>query len=328
MNGPWVFALSVPAIVAFAAIALLRRSSWSARLADRPNERSLHTVPTPRVGGLGILAGAFPVAAAFADFPLVVMLGCALALAVVSFIDDRKSLPIQVRLPAHAAAAMVALLAIGGPDMRHPVSSVVAAFLGIVAIVWMTNLFNFMDGADGLAGGMAMIGFATLALAAGSADVMPLAFVAGALAAASLGFLGHNFPPARVFLGDAGSVPLGFLAGALGLYGVFAGAWSVAVPLLAFSPFIADATVTLLRRVMRGERFWQAHRGHYYQRLVLARWPRRELALGAYALMAVACASALAAQRSGVNVQFGIILVWVAAYALLFLTIERSKPAA
>jgi UDP-GlcNAc:undecaprenyl-phosphate GlcNAc-1-phosphate transferase len=319
----WPLAIALPALVSFTVIAVLRNSRWAARLADQPNERSLHTIPTPRVGGLGLMAGALPVAAWFADAPLLVLLGCATLLAAVSFIDDRQSLPIEVRLPAHVAAATVAVLAIAAPEGRHFGFGVVEATLAIGALVWMTNLFNFMDGADGLAGGMAVIGFGSLGLAAFNAGAFPLALAAAAIAAASAGFLAHNFPPARVFLGDAGSVPLGFLAGTLGLYGAILGAWPAWFPVVVFSPFIVDASVTLTRRVLRGEPFWRAHRSHYYQRLVLGGWTRRALALRGYALMLAAGVSALLALRSGAQVRFGIILVWAGAYALLFLAIER-----
>ena len=323
----WAIAILAPALVSFVVIAMLRSSHWAARTADQPNERSLHTVPTPRVGGLGVMAGALPVAALFADDALAVLLACAALLTVVSCIDDWKSLPIEVRLPAHFVAAAIAILAIASPDARHSDLGAFEVTLAIVVLAWMTNLFNFMDGADGLAGGMAAIGFSALALAASAAGAMPLALAAAAIAAASVGFLAHNFPPARVFLGDAGSVPLGFLAGALGLYGTLAGAWPLSFPLLVFSPFIADASVTLMRRVLRGEPFWRAHRSHYYQRLVLAGWTRRGLVLWSYALMLAAAASALLARQSGGQVQFGIILVWAAAYSLLFLAIERRARA-
>ena len=320
-------AIVLPAFLSFAAIAGLRRSRWSARLADEPNERSLHTVPTPRVGGLGVMAGALPVTALFADAPLAVLLACGAALALASFADDRRSLPIEARLCAHFTAAIVAVLAIAGPDSKQPGLAAVEAALAVVGLVWMTNLFNFMDGSDGMAGGMAAIGFAAMGLAACVAGAIPLALVAAAIASASLGFLAHNFPPARVFLGDAGAVPLGFLAGALGLQGVLSGAWPFWFPVLVFSPFIADASVTLSRRVLRSEPFWRAHRSHYYQRLVLAGWTRRALALRGYALMLAAAASALLALNWEAQIQFGIILVWAVAYALLFLAIERHARA-
>ena len=315
--------LVAPAVVAAAVIAFLRRSRWSSRLADHPNERSLHSVPTPRIGGIGVMAGALPVAAIVAGDSLGIVLGCAAALALVSLWDDVRGLPIQVRLPAHVAAAAIAVLAIASPAPAQLDVGVVEAVLAVVTLVWMANLFNFMDGSDGLAGGMAAIGFGALAIAACRADATPLALVAAALGSAGIGFLAHNFPPARVFLGDAGSVPLGFLAGALGLYGALTGVWPLWFPLVVFSPFIADATVTLVRRIVRRERFWHAHRDHYYQRLVVAGWTRRRLAVWAYALMAVAAVSALMAQAAGRGVLFGIILGWVALYVLLFIAIER-----
>jgi len=320
---PWALAAIVPFLITVIVIAVLRRSRWAARLADEPNERSLHSVPTPRLGGIGVMAGALPVAAVVGGDSMGVVLGCAAALALVSLRDDLQSLPIQVRLPAHFAAATIAVLAIAAPVAAHSGLGAVEAVLAVVGLVWMTNLFNFMDGSDGLAGGMAAIGFGTLAIAACEAREMPLALVAACLTSASAGFLAHNFPPARVFLGDAGSVPVGFLAGALGLHGALTGAWPLWFPLLVFSPFIADATVTLLRRIGRGERFWWAHRDHYYQRLVVTGWPPRRLALGAYALMIAAAASALLATTLGRAGRFGIILVWAVLYALLFIAIER-----
>jgi UDP-N-acetylmuramyl pentapeptide phosphotransferase/UDP-N-acetylglucosamine-1-phosphate transferase len=198
------------------------------------------------------------------------------------------------------------------------------AFVAIVAIAWVTNLFNFMDGADGLAGGMAAIGFAACAWAAIHSGDTALAGTCAAIASASVGFLRWNFPPARVFLGDAGSIPLGFLAAALGAYGAVRGTWSLAFPVMVFSPFIVDATVTLLRRLVGGEKVWRAHRSHYYQRLVLAGWPRRRLAVASFALMAGAGASALVLERVGAMLQCGIIFFWAALYALLLVSIDRT----
>lgn len=321
--------LLLPAIVSAVVIAVARRSSWSLRLIDRPNERSLHAVPTPRLGGLGIAAGALPLMCVAGDMTLCVIAACAAFLAVVSFIDDLRSLPIEVRLPAHGAAALVAVLAFASPAAGAPSWGWAESALTVLAIAWMANLFNFMDGSDGLAGGMALIGFAVLAAAAAQAGFTPLALAGLATSSAAAGFLLHNFPPARVFLGDSGSVPLGFLAGALGAWGAMLGAWPAWFPLLVFSPFIVDASVTLLRRLIAGERFWVAHRKHCYQRLVLAGWSRRRLALAAYALMIAAGGSALAALGQGVKVQCAIIFVWVAIYGSLLVAIERrtSHPA-
>lgn len=313
----WLAALAA-APVAWGTITLLRRTSFTARLADQPNERSLHLRPVPRIGGLGIaLAVAACVALAGTEPRVAGLLLLSLGLVLISLADDLRSLPPAVRLAAHVAAAAAAVV-IAAPGLPAP--GYLAAAL---AIAWMTNLFNFMDGADALAGTMAACGFAALAIAAASFGEAALASACTAVAAAALGFLPHNLPPARVFMGDAGAIPLGFLAGAFGALGWHAGAWPAWFPVLVFSPFVVDASLTLARRAWRRERVWQAHRSHYYQRLVLAGWSKRRLAWHEAALMLAAAATALAARREGFMVQCATILGWAALYALLALAIDR-----
>jgi UDP-N-acetylmuramyl pentapeptide phosphotransferase/UDP-N-acetylglucosamine-1-phosphate transferase len=317
----WIAACVIPSAIAWVAIFALARSRIAGRLADVPNERSLHEVPTPRVGGLGLMAGALPIAGFNATPELAIILGASLFLCALSFADDLRSLPVQVRLAGHlVAAAIVVLVAHDGAE--PPGIGLVESVVAVLAIAWMTNLFNFMDGSDGLAGGMAAIGFAALAIAAAASGHMALAAVTAALASASAGFLAHNFPPARVFMGDAGSVPLGFLAGSLGFAGWMNGAWPLFFPIAVFAPFVADASVTLARRLVRGEPFWKAHRMHAYQRLVLAGWSRRQLAIRAYALMLATAIAAFAALVAGDGARLGIILAFAAAYLLLFTAIE------
>lgn len=317
MSLEWVVILVLPAVIAVAVIAGARDSRLARQLVDHPNERSLHASPMPRIGGIGLMCGALPVAAWFALGRYGVALALALALALLSALDDWRSLPVQVRLPAHAVAALVAVLALGSPGSVPVALAVWVMLAAVVAIMWMTNLFNFMDGADGLAGLMAMIGFGTLALAAGLAGASELAAACAAIASAAAGFLAFNFPPAKVFLGDAGSVPLGFLAAVLGGHGALSGAWPWWYPVLVFSPFIVDATVTIVKRLARGERIWIAHRGHYYQRLVLAGWPPRKLAFVAAALMLAAAGSATLALGSSEMVRCGILLGWPVVFAIL-----------
>ena len=288
---------------------LLRRSD--ALPVDHPNERSLHHQPTPRIGGLALFPGAVLgcLAAGLRDVDSLLLLGLAGFLFLLSIFDDWRGLPVTLRFGAHLlAAALLALALMGGSPW---------VLAGALAVAWMTNLFNFMDGANGLAGGMAAIGFAAFGLASGEPA---LAF---ALAGAALGFLMFNFDPARVFLGDSGSIPLGFLAGGIGLLGVVKGQWPWWFPLLAFSPFVVDATVTLLRRLMRREKVWIAHRDHYYQRLVRMGWSHRKLALVEYVLMATCSGSALALLHAGAVVQATGLSVWIAIYAGLMLFIDR-----
>jgi UDP-N-acetylmuramyl pentapeptide phosphotransferase/UDP-N-acetylglucosamine-1-phosphate transferase len=227
------------------------------------------------------------------------LLAIALALAVVSFLDDLRGLRPALRLVLHLAAA--ALLVLGAQN--DPLTLVPL----LLAIAWFTNLYNFMDGADGLAGGMAVLGFGACAAAAVQADANPLAFACAVPAAAAAAFLLFNFPPARVFMGDAGSIPLGFLAGVLGLAGWRDGAWPWWFPLLVFGPFVADATFTLLRRMARRERLSQAHRSHYYQRLVRMGLGHRRTALLEYAAMAACAALALSARTAAPALQAAVV---------------------
>lgn len=283
-------------VVALAVARLLLTPAGRRIALDTPNERSLHERPVPRTGGLAIAAG---VAAACAlDWPgFAVPLVIAAGLALASFVDDVSGLPMPLRLAMHlAAAAMFVALALPGTG---PIACVVF----VLALAWAANLYNFMDGADGLAGGMTLFGFGAYAAAAAIAGLAPLAVLAASIAAAGAGFLVFNWHPARLFMGDAGSVPIGFLAGALGLQGWHAGAWPPWFPLLVFAPFALDATLTLARRLARGERVWRAHRDHYYQRLVRMGFGHRGTALAEYAAMAGCAGLALLVFREPAAVQ-------------------------
>jgi len=294
--------LALAPLAAFFAAVLVARlllTPAGRRLAlDTPNDRSLHAQPVPRTGGLAVVAGV-AVACPLAQPGVAVTLGAALALAAVSFADDLLGLPTLARLAAHLAAASVVLAFELG--YAEPVLFTIL----LLTIAWYTNLYNFMDGSDGLAGGMAVIGFGAYAIAAHLSGAGPFAALCASVAAAAAGFLVFNFPPARLFMGDAGSVPLGFLAGALGVVGWSRGYWPIWFPLLVFAPFVCDATLTLLRRALRRERVWQAHRDHYYQRLVRMGFGHRGTALVEYAVMAGCAAIALLARREPSTVQAG-----------------------
>jgi UDP-N-acetylmuramyl pentapeptide phosphotransferase/UDP-N-acetylglucosamine-1-phosphate transferase len=178
----------------------------------------------------------------------------------------------------------------------------------VVAVAWITNLYNFMDGSDGLAGGMAMIGFGAYAVAAWWGQNAALAAFCLALSAAALAFLLHNHHPARIFLGDVGSIPLGFLAAALGVVGWRNDVWPLWFPVLVFAPFIADATITLVRRLLRRQRVWQAHRDHYYQRMVRMGLGHRGTAWTGYAVMLLCAGAALAGRGQAPALQATVFL--------------------
>ncbi len=255
---------------------------------DVPGERSLHDQPRPCTGGLGIVLGLAPVLPWLVAGPLALLLLLALGLALFAAIDDFGSLPVISRLLAHLAAGLLFLLLFAPTGLPWPLWLVL-----IPALAWAMNLYNFMDGLDGLAGGMAVIGFGAYGLAAWLHGYPDFAALSLLLSVAALAFLRFNFYPARIFLGDGGSIPLGFLAAALGLLGIWAEIWPPLFPLLLFSPFLVDASVTLLKRVWRREKIWQPHKTHYYQRLARMGLGHRRTTLCFYLLMAAAALSGL-----------------------------------
>lgn len=284
---------------------------------DIPNDRSLHTRPTPRVGGWGIVPVVLVAMAVLAP-SLWLIAAATLLLAAVSQVDDRQGLPARVRFAAHLVAVVAVITVYPAP--------VPVWLLAIVAflMLWLVNLYNFMDGADGLAGGMALFGFGAYAVAAATGEhALPeLAWASAAIAGAALGFLRFNFHPARIFLGDAGSISAGFLAGALGYWGWRGGAWPVWFPALVFAPFIVDASVTLVRRLLRGEKFWQAHREHFYQRLVRSGMGHARTACAWYAVMFAGALLAVSALHRSGAVQWSIVVGWVVALLLLGAAID------
>ena len=272
------------------ALVTLLLTAWMLRVRDRlpmdvPNERSLHKHPVPRSGGIAMMGGIF---AGFAlmQTPLVVVLSAALLVAFSHF-DDAHGLPVPLRLAVQLVAAAVfaygSLAALGLPALA----------LILPGILWATNLYNFMDGSDGLAGGMTVLGFSFLGAGAWMSGDAALLADCAIVAAAAVVFLSFNFPPARLFMGDAGSIATGFLAAALSLQGWRDGEWPLWFPVMVFAPFVADATLTLIKRVVARERIWQAHNKHYYQRLVRMGWSHRDTALAEYSLMLTCGATAL-----------------------------------
>lgn len=304
--------------VSAAVLWTLLRTGMAWRLAtDIPNDRSLHTRPTPRVGGWGVVPVSAVLIWTLAPALWLPALAAVL-LAIVSLIDDRRGLPARVRFGCHVVAAVALLAAYPGGVSWWVLAAV--AFL----LVWLVNLYNFMDGADGLAGGMALFGFAGYAIAAltGPQHDVSLAYACAAVAGAAGGFLLFNIHPARIFLGDAGSIPLGFFAGAFGYWGWSRGVWPGWFPALVFAPFIADASVTLLKRVARGDRFWQAHREHYYQRMVRSGLGHARTAWAWYAVMVAGILLADTARGFSPIVQWWMVAAWIVILCFIGIAVD------
>ena len=276
--------------MSWAGAGLLRH--WAARLhlIDVPNQRSSHSRPTPRGGGLVIATltllgtvmfylsgGASLPVLAFAAF-----FAATLLVSTISWLDDLKSLSSRLRLTAHAIAAVAIVAGVGYIDrIQLPLLGIIdlgwiGALVTVLWIVGLTNAYNFMDGIDGIAGSQAVLaGIGWIALGETFAD--SFVWVIGLLiASSSLGFLWHNWPPARLFMGDVGSVFLGFTFAVLPIFAMQDTSQTANVlsaPLAAVALvwcFVFDSGFTFLRRLFRGENAFRAHRSHLYQRLVVS----------------------------------------------------------
>ncbi len=312
----------VAALVTMLLTILILISKFGKDIPDIPNERSLHSVPVPRIGGAammaGLLAGWALMLTSLKWWIVLPLIG----LFIVSLLDDMHNLPVKKRLLAHFAAATVLVLGSGLFAQHGLFIAVFVLFL----TVWMTNLYNFMDGSDGLAGGMALFGFSMYGAAALISHDDTQAMMNFTIGAAALGFLSNNFHPAKVFMGDAGSIPLGFLAAAMGLWGWQQEYWAAWFPLLVFSPFIVDASVTLAKRTLRGAKITEAHREHYYQRLIQMGWSHGSVAIVEYILMLAAGGTGLAYIQE--SRPWNLLLLWAFIYVILMLLIDfRWKKA-
>jgi Fuc2NAc and GlcNAc transferase len=278
-------AMVAVATLAFAAVltGVVLRLSARIGMLDIPNERSSHATPIPRGGGIAIVianaAGLAMLGALGAAHPrlLVALLGGGSAVAMIGFLDDRHRLSARVRLAVHAAAALFALIVLDGLPAMQIGDYVLRAgwggyAVGTVAIVWVLNLFNFMDGIDGIAAAEAIFVVAAGALVPGISDPgLVASSYAIVFAAACVGFLFWNWSPARIFMGDVGSGYLGYIIAVLAIASAHDNPTTLLAWLILGGVFFCDATVTLIRRLLRHERVHEAHRSHAYQWLA-RRW--------------------------------------------------------
>lgn len=268
--------------------------AWSLKkgVLDHPNERSSHTIPTPRGGGLVIAIAVilgYLLASYTNSYPVGIgYIAGSLLIVIVSLIDDIYSLPSLVRLAIHFASAAIAVYVFGGfSSLALPGDGVIqlnnftSIFVSLLWIVWLTNAYNFMDGIDGIAGVQGVTaGLGWFAITSASDDTQS-AFLAGSIAFACFAFLLHNWQPARIFMGDAGSAFLGYSFAVLPLiFQQNAGSANGSIPWLAVAmvwPFLFDSIFTFIRRLLNREKVWAAHRSHLYQRMVIHGWQHRSV---------------------------------------------------
>lgn len=306
------------------------------RIMDQPNERSMHSKAVPRTGGIAIVTSLI-VASVYTWFvmklplfPAQVMTGGTIV-AAVALIDDRYNVSPLIRLVVQFGAALVLVrdgfLPEGEllPSVAFTSNAYGAATVTILLTIWLTNLYNFMDGMDGFAGGMAVIGFGALAVLGWRQQELQFATSALAVCLGSAGFLWFNFPPARIFMGDTGSTTLGFLVAAFAVWASRLRVADIWVTLLVFSPFILDATVTLLRRAIQGKPLWRAHRSHYYQRLVQLGWGHRRTVLVEYAVMSACAILAIVSVDQVYTLQWLMLLLVMCSYGLAAIGVNKLE---
>jgi len=253
---------------------------------DRPGPRSSHQRLITRGGGLALVSG-FAIALLLllpASVWVVPTLVTTVLMTVLGWLDDVHDINVRWRLVAQILIAMLAVYWVGPVEQiriadQHLFSPWLWTLLSIPALIWMVNLFNFMDGADGLASAQGFFSGAFLGALFVLDQQIELAAIAFCLSAASFGFFLWNRPPARIFLGDAGSLALGWTLGFLALAGVLIDSFSVAMAFMAVAVFVIDASATLIWRVVRKEQWYTAHRDHAYQQLIRKNWSHRSVLL-------------------------------------------------
>ena len=306
--GPWraLPAGVLAAVATFLAARPICALGRRMRILDRPGIRSSHTTPVPRTGGLAILVGMGVALAVLAGVAPLYLPALALLIAAVSFADDVRGLTFASRLLVQclvtASAVALARLGLGDlhlPYLPAPLPAWLGAALAVLFVVSFTNFFNFMDGINGIAASQGLWGGLALSILMAARGSPNGALAAAALAGACAGFLPHNFPRARMFMGDVGSATIGFTLALLTL----AAARDAALPwvacILPLGVFLYDATFTLLKRILRGQNVVKPHREHHYQLLIRCGWSHARVTCLQTVLMLICFAAGLVYAAAG-----------------------------
>ena len=330
---PWQAALA--GAVAFALTPAVRAYSMRAGLLDRPGPRRSHFGTVPRGGGPALLAALLAGSLWVPAWPIAAVAAGAVIIGLLGWREDHRPLAVRWRLLIQLATGVGLAVWWGPIDSiqigRHSIEAAwVWTPLAVIAVIWLINLFNFMDGSDGLATTQAVLSSAMFGISFSFLGEPDLAWLAWIVGGAALGFLFWNWPRASIFLGDSGSLLLGWCMAALALGGATTGSVSVWLSSIILSPFVVDATATLAWRLMRGERWYTPHADHAYQRLIRAGWSHRRVLVGWILLNGLivvpACILVLWMPNSGAGVAavLGVVLTGVWALVQFVVTNERE----
>jgi UDP-N-acetylmuramyl pentapeptide phosphotransferase/UDP-N-acetylglucosamine-1-phosphate transferase len=276
----WVIVGPFTVLLSFLGSAWALSRAKKAGMIAQPGKRQSHEVATPVGGGLGIIfsIAVTPICIQFVipvpDFWWQKVLPGVLLLSIIGWRDDKLPVSSLLRLLIQLAVSLWLLSFIGLQFSLRDMGLFASA---TIAVVWLINLYNFMDGSNGMAGFQGVFAGVIMAVLFQSSEQYAMALIALTVAAACIGFLPLNFPRARVFMGDVASVPLGFIIASLAVYGIHVGSLSLPVSILIMAVFFIDATMTLFARVFRGERWYTAHAQHVYQRLIAKGWSHRRV---------------------------------------------------
>jgi UDP-N-acetylmuramyl pentapeptide phosphotransferase/UDP-N-acetylglucosamine-1-phosphate transferase len=332
-----MFATALSALVAAgllsAGLIVLLRPALQRYALARPNARSSHTIPTPQGGGIAVVGAAIAVAlgalGAFGELPagVLVVAAAAVALAVLGAVDDIRPLPALPRLLLQLAAVGTVVSTLDARILPDILPLWVERGLLVFAGLWFVNLVNFMDGLDWITIAE-MVPIAAVIALIGLAGGLPMAptLIAACLCGALLGFAPFNKPVARLFLGDVGSLPIGLIVGWLLLQLAATGALAAAVLLPLY--YLADATITLLRRLSRGERVWEAHRSHFYQQATGNGFSALDVSAHVFGLnLALALLAGATLLWPAATVQVGAVVIGMALVGAVLLRFARPRPA-
>ena len=284
MNNLLFFSFLV--VASFLLTELIRRYTLKKNLIDTPNERSSHTVPTPRGGGLSIVV-IFLIAISYVDSVptdiFMALIGSGGLIALIGFWDDHDHVPAKWRLLAHFVASFWVLYWLGGiPEFHIFNYSIDAGIIGLgliaILLVWLLNLFNFMDGIDGIAASEAIFVSCGGAYFSWRYGFDGLTIISLLLAASTMGFLILNWSPAKIFMGDVGSGFLGLMLGVIAYANILEGG-SVWVWAILLGVFLVDSGITLLRRIINGDKWYEAHCSHAYQHAA-RKWGHKKVTMG------------------------------------------------